>query len=256
MKWPETLTLVRHDISAYNEFKKNKKDNPLYQRFLKAYEENHLSKATRFFAEKVREELSIKVSDHNTPLAPGAGWQAEEMAKKLSTLIKLPDIIFVSPYRRTKDTFEHMKRGWPDLAKVEIKEEERMREREHGLCLLYNDRKIFYVFHPEQKLLEKLMGGYWYRFPQGENIPDVRARVSRFNDMLVREFVKRNVLVVTHHETILAYRATMERMSANEYIDLDKKDKPINCGVTIYRGNPGLGRDGKLVLDIYNAKLY
>lgn len=256
MKWPETLTLIRHDTSAYNEFKQNKEQNSLYQEFLAAYQENPSSPQTRSLAERAWKELSLKIGDHNTPLAKDAGFQAESMAKKLSTQITLPDVIFVSPYHRTKATLERMMLGWPELSKVKVFEEERIREKEHGLALLYNDRKVFYVFHPEQKLLAKLEGEYWYRFPQGESIPDVRARARNWITTLVREFSGKNVLAVTHHETILAIRANQERMSAEQYIALDKKDTPINCGVTIYRGDPALGKDGKLVLDIYNAKLY
>ncbi len=65
-----------------------------------------------------------------------------------------------------------------------------------------------------------------------------------------------NVLVVTHHVTILAVRATLERLSPEEFIKLDEHEKPLNCGVTIYRGIPDKGKDGQLELMDYNVCLY
>jgi len=74
----------------------------------------------------------------------------------------------------------------------------------------------------------------------------------------VRDFHDQNVLVVTHHLTILGMRANLERFDADEFLRIDKEEKPINCGVTIYKGNPKLGKDGqgKLELLAYNSKLY
>jgi hypothetical protein len=39
-------------------------------------------------------------------------------------------------------------------------------------------------------------------------------------------------------------------------MELDEREKPVNCGVTVYRGNADLGKDGRLVIDIYNKQLY
>ena len=55
-------------------------------------------------------------------------------------------------------------------------------------------------------------------------------------------------MAITHHLTILATRANFERLSPEEFLHLDKHDKPLNCGVTRYIGNPNLGSRGKLVL--------
>jgi IS5 family transposase len=61
---------------------------------------------------------------------------------------------------------------------------------------------------------------------------------------------------VTHHLTILSFRANYERLSPEEFIRLDEHEKPVNCGITVYRGDPNQGKDGKLVLQIYNKKFY
>ena len=84
----------------------------------------------------------------------------------------------------------------------------------------------------------------------------VRERVRSFQNMLVREYAGAHVWVISHHLTKLAIRANLERLPPEEFIRIDRDEKPINCGVTIYKGDPGQGKDGKLVLEEYNLKLY
>lgn len=254
MKWPETLTLIRHDTSSYNELKQVKEVNPLYQKFKKSYSQDPASAETKELALEVKQNFALNVGDHNTPL--GEGNKAEQMAETLKEQIALPDVIFVSPYYRTKLTLERMTEGWPQLKDIPTFEEERIREQEHGMALIYNDWRVFYALHPEQRELHKIEGDYWYRYPQGENVPDVRERVRSWQNTLVREFAEKNVLAVTHHLTILSTRANLERWDSEQFIHFDKEDKPINCGVTIYKGRPDLGKDGKLLLEVYNQRLY
>ncbi len=256
MKWPESLTLIRHAESAYNEAKRLKQADPLYQEFLRVFGIEWNSEDTQNLAKLIAKRFALGIGDHNTPLSQDAGLQAQTTAEKLQNLIALPDVIFVSPYQRTIETLCWMKKGWPELEDVKIYEEERIREKEHGLALLYNDWRVFHVLHPEQKLLHDLEGEYWYRFPQGENVPDVRERLRSWQGTLIRDFAGKNVLAVTHHLSILALRANMERLSADEFIELDHKEPPANCSVTIYHGHPELGSNGRFLLAGYNQKLY
>lgn len=256
MKWPKKLTLVRHDESAYNALKKAKESDELYKEFRESYDADWLSDKTKELARRVKEKLSLSHGDHNTPLADNAGWQAESMAKELKEKINLPDVIFVSPYVRTWKTLESMKKGWPELEKVKTYEEERLREQEHGLLIAFNDKRIMFSLYPEQRELFEKKGPYWYRYPQGENVCDVRERNRSWITTLVREFAEKEVLVITHHLTILATRANLERQSAEEFLRLDHEEEPINAGVTIYEGNEKVGQDGRLMLKDYNLKLY
>jgi broad specificity phosphatase PhoE len=256
MKWPETLTLIRHDTSSYNALRQKKEDSPLYQSFKKAYDANPESPETIRLATELKDAFALGVGDHDTPLAEDAGWQARAVGEKLKGVIKLPDMIFVSPYLRTHLTLEKLIEGWPELSDVKIKEDERIREQDHGLALIYNDWRIFNTLYPDQKKLYDIQGEYWYRYPQGENVPDVRERVRSWLGAVVRDYAEKNILAVTHHLTILSIRANLERLSGEEFIRLDHEEKPINGGVTIYRGNPKLGSNGRLILEVYNLKLY
>jgi broad specificity phosphatase PhoE len=257
MKWPSSVMLIRHDTSAYNVLRAKKNQDPVHARFVEEFEKDPTSKKTVNLAKTVHKKYALGVSDANTLLADKEGCQAFDTGKSLRKLkTEIPDVIFVSPYLRAKLTLEHIIRGWPALHKVRVHEEDRIREQDHGLSLLYNDWRVFHTFHPDQRLLYKLMGPYWYTYPQGENVPDVRARNRSMLTTLTRDFAGERVLMVTHHLNILAMRANLERWDEKMFIYKDENEKPINSGVTLYRGYPNKGTNGWLMLEYYNRKLY
>ena len=85
---------------------------------------------------------------------------------------------------------------------------------------------------------------------------DVRQRNLSWIATLTREFAGKRVMAITHHLTILSTRANFERLSPERFIHLDEHEKPVNCGVTRYEGNPAVGRQGRLELAEYNRKYY
>lgn len=258
MKWPSTLTVVRHGESQYNALRELKGADPLYAQFKRAYNRRKKDpgEALALATELIRHEsLFVSAGDHDTPLTEAGERQSEATGAELAGRVPLPDVVFVSPYLRTRQTFECFLRVWPKLAEVMIVEEERLREQEHGLSLLYNDWRIFQVLHPDQDALRNRQGPYWYRYPQGENVPDVRERLRSWLGTITRDYRGKNVLAVTHHLSILSLRANLERFGAAQFIHLDEREKPVNCGVTIYRGDADAGVDGKLLLDLYNKRL-
>lgn len=264
MKWPEELVIVRHGESEYNALKAKKEEDPFYQEFKRRYEEIRDWKAPlpaelTEMAKEVASRFSLGVSDFHTPVTELGIGQAVKTGSKLKDTIPLPDIIFVSPFVRTRQTLACMALGWPELKRVKTYSDERIREKSPGLAALYNDWRVFNVLHPEQKRYRDLFGelaDYWCAYPNGENVHHARELIRSWITTLIREFAGKKVLAVSHHLTILATRAHLERLSPEEFIDLDENQKPINCGVTIYRGDPTQGEDGRLVLAQYNKKLY
>ena len=256
MKWPAEIIFIRHGESAYNALKKKKESHPVYKEFRCAFEENPKGILTMGLAEKALEIFALPDGDNGTPLTDRGRCQARSTGAGMAAVFEKPDVIFVSPHVRTRDTLCGLVEGWPALAGAKTYEEVRIREQEHGVSLLYNDKYLFQAFHPEQVRLQAMEGRYWYRYPQGENVPDVQLRIGAWINTLIREFTGRRVLVVTHHLCILAIRATIERFGADEFLELDEKEKPLNCGVTVYRESPKKGRDGKLELVSYNKKYY
>jgi len=259
MKWPNTLTVVRHGESDYNALKELKNQDPLYKEFKSAYNrrKKHPEEARRLAEELIADgRFLLGVGEHDTAMNARGREQAEATGRKLGQLIELPDIVLVSPYDRTHDTLDYIARGWPELKNVKQVEDRRLREQEHGLSGLYNDWRIFNIMHPEQDMLRQAQGPYYYRYPQGENVPDVQDRIQSLTTTISREYREEEVMLVTHHLSILALRANLERLNADEFHELDEREKPINCGVTIYRGDPAQGKNGKLLLDVYNQQLY
>jgi broad specificity phosphatase PhoE len=255
MKWPTYLALIRHDVSDYNARKASKHDDPRYQEFLAAFKEDPYGKRARTLARSLEKTFTIGTGDHDTPLAVRESEAAYRTGAHLRETLKLPHVVFVSPYERTLGTLKAIARGWPELTDVDIVEERRIREQEHGLVLRYNDWRIFAALHPEQMDLRALEGNFWYRFPQGENVPDVEDRIRLWFDTIIREYAGKRVLVVTHHLTILSIRSLLERWTAHEFLSSDENDPPRNLSLTLYKGKANRGKDGRLVLKRYNESV-
>lgn len=264
MKWPKTLTIIRHGESAFNFLKAKKKGDKDYEKFTALFNKEFEvadnidwpSKKLTLFAKKIWKENKLSYSDYKTPLTEEGLVQALKTGLELKKTIPLPDVIYFSPYLRTRETVKGLIQGWSALAKVKRVSEERIREQEHGLQGLFNDKKVFCVLNPDQALLSKREGEYFYRHLNGENKADVRDRIRDFLGTLIRENAGENVLVISHHLTLLSIRANLERWLPEEFMRVDKDEKPVNCGITIYQTDPKQGGNGKLVLKTYNRKLY
>lgn len=257
MKWPNELLLIRHAESAYNDLRRQKDADPEYQRFHRLFDEDPSQEEARALSVVLHQRYALGYSDRNTPITVAGETQARATGKAMAQAgTAPPDVIFVSPYRRTEQTLQLMLEQWPALRTAKVYREERIREKDHGLGLIYNDWRIYHVRHPEQAELHNLLGDYDYRFVGGENIPDVRQRNLSWITTLTREFAGRRVMAITHHLTILATRANFERLSPEEFLHLDRHEKPLNCGVTQYVGDAEVGSRGRLRLVEYNRRYY
>ncbi len=257
MKWPASITMVRHGESAYNALRARKEKDPDYARFVALYSKDYTSKECQDLAEEMWQRHRMPFSDYETPLSDKGCTQGFKTGAVLKDEVRFkPDVILVSPYLRTNQTLEEMRRGGFKTEGAKVIVEDRIRELEHGLATLYNDWRIFHVKHPEQKLLREQMGPYWYQYPQGESVSGVRDRTRDVTTMMIREFAGLHVWMITHHLTILSIRANYERLSPEQFIELDEHQKPVNCGVTRYVCNHKIGRGGRLELTEYNTKHY
>ncbi|RJQ24479.1 histidine phosphatase family protein [Candidatus Parcubacteria bacterium] len=264
MKWPTTLIFIRHGESAFNALREKKRHIENYEKFRDLFSEE-FSKATTpdwpskkliNMANEIWKECRLDENDYDTPLTEIGRKQARITGEHLANQSYIPDVVFVSPYLRTRQTLEEIQKGWPALRDVRVVSEERIREQEHGLSTLYNDRSVYFTLNPLQGLLYKLEGDYGYKYPNGENKANVRDRVRSFLSTTIREYPEKTVLSISHHLTLLSLRANLERWDREQFIKVDSHDHPINCGVTIYKGNPKKGQSGRLELESYNQKLY
>lgn len=245
------LTLLRHAESEYNQFKMKWETSELYQKFLSAYKADWQSDMTKDLAIQVALKFSSFNTDHSTDITDKGRQIAKNAAQLLSKAIKTPDVVVVSPYLRTQSTWEVIREEWPQVQKAKVITDELIREQEFGLRLLYGDWRAMQVCHPEQRSLYRLQGPYWYRHPQGENIPDVRARVRQWMDSALREYAGKRVLVITHHVTILSFIANIEHLTAESFNDMYKTLRPDHCAITQYQ----IKQDGKYKQIYLNKEL-
>ncbi|HEY1074627.1 MAG TPA: histidine phosphatase family protein [Patescibacteria group bacterium] len=256
IKWPASITLMRHAVSAYNDLKRQWVGDPDYERFVTLYNTDFHNPETLRLARVIKSRYALGCSDADTPATKAGLEDALITGSRLHEVMELPTTIFVSPYKRTKQTLAAVIKGWPALGNVRIVEDPRLREQEHGLSTVYNNWMVFHAHHPEQKELYDLDGSFRYRYPQGENGYDVQDRGRDIFGTWIRDYRGERLFVVTHHLTILTVATLISRGGEQEFKDLDKHHKPVNCGLTQYVCDPDQGKEGKLIQRYYNRKLY
>ncbi|HEX5430177.1 MAG TPA: histidine phosphatase family protein [Patescibacteria group bacterium] len=263
MKWPAQLVLIRHAQSEYNVLRQKKAQDPTYKEFVEKFDKGEDGLEMRNLALKVQGDFALRCSDRGTPITQEGCSQASRTAAGMKEALKLchislPDVIYVSPYLRARQTYEIFLAEIPPLNHIPMYEEERIREQDHGLSLLYNDWRVFHTIHSEQRKLYNLLGPYDYRYPNGENVPDVRMRVRDWRATLIREFRGKDVWAFTHHLTILGFLADQERWPVQKFCEMDSgKNKPRNCSITLLEAADG-GRagQGQLLRKFYNQIWY
>lgn len=257
---PSLFTIVRHGESEINALTKRKKQDPLYKLFLEAYGLDWQSLETRTLAFAVKQKFFTSKGQNNALLTEEGKRQAREIGARLrgDGLLNVPDVVFFSKAARTSETFECMEQGWPELrGTILMPPDNRLREQEHGLISVYTDKRVMFAIHPEQGQQYAADEEYFYKFPNGENLPDVELRAGLWFDEIRRSFAGKHVMVINHYRTILAFRVMLEGLSPQDFIRIEEESLgPVNCGVTVYRKEPARGKSGRLVLQCYNKKLY
>jgi broad specificity phosphatase PhoE len=222
-KWPDNLIVIRHGQSKRNSMREK----------LKAHAD---------FSEGVR--------DPDTPLTPTGEIQSLSVGVELRKRVDLGDsidIIYVSPYLRTRQTMEKIIEGLGYSPRIIV--DERLREIEFGVLDGLSGHGVE-VKYPEEAKRRAKEGKYFYRPPGGESRPDMRIRIRSFLDTIVRDCRGLNVLVVCHSVVVLSFRALLERWGEVEYLRVDKENDVKNASVTHYQF------EEKLLLKEYNSVFY
>ncbi|CUG86260.1 glycerolphosphate mutase, putative [Bodo saltans] len=119
--------------------------------------------------------------DWKIPLTDLGQQQAKECAASIKDIVQQDKVyLYTSPYRRARQTLEHI-RAALDPNQVEgEREDERLREQEMGNFQPYDQMKATWEERQQSSR-------FYYRFPNGESGSDVCDRVSLFLDSLFRE---------------------------------------------------------------------
>jgi broad specificity phosphatase PhoE len=119
--------------------------------------------------------------DWKIPLTALGEQQAKDCAASIKDIVQNDKVyLYTSPYRRARQTLEHI-RAALDPKQVEgEREDERLREQEMGNFQPYDQMKATWDERQQSSR-------FYYRFPNGESGSDVCDRVSLFLDSLFRE---------------------------------------------------------------------
>ncbi|CAF2969025.1 unnamed protein product [Rotaria sp. Silwood2] len=182
-------------------------------------------------------DLSLygRMANHEIELTEKGCEEALEAGKKLHSLIGKESVyVYMSPYKRSKQTWSFIRKSFSPLQIIAQHEDPRLREQEFG-----NLTDLTTV--PQAVQERDRLGHFFYRFSCGESGADVYDRASLFLDTLFREMDNghhdptQNILIVSHelfirlflmryfHWTVDEFK-TLRTFNNCEICELIKKD--------------------------------
>lgn len=153
--------------------------------------------------------------------------QARQAGRALKELLGDESVYFyISPFWRTRSTFENIVRAFP-RSQFRYSEEPRLREQEWGYLRTYGELKRL-------KAERTAYGAFYYRFPGGEAGTDVYDRINDLLGSLHRDFrdkdYPRNCVLITHSLAIRLFVMRWFHLTVEEF---EEMRSTANCVLTI-----------------------
>lgn len=166
--------------------------------------------------------------DYTIELTDKGIQQAIEAGVKLKQLVGDETLYFyISPFWRTRSTFENIARQFPK-SQLRYSEEPRLREQEWGYLRSYDELK-------KMKKERKEYGVFYYRFPGGEAGTDVYDRINDLLGSLHRDFLEpdypQNSVLITHSLAIRLFIMRWFHLSVEEF---EEMCSPKNAELVIF----------------------
>lgn len=202
------------------------------------------------------------VPDYTIELTENGIQQAVKAGEKLKQVVGEESMYFyVSPFWRTRSTFENIVRAFP-RNQFQYNEEPRLREQEWGYLRTHQEL---------QQLLKDRQeyGTFYYRFPGGEAGTDVYDRINDLLGSLHRDFLRdnypQNCVLVTHSLAIRLFIMRWFHLTVEEFEQMSspkngclvilEKDKrtgkyELITPLDINKNNPMRGRPIQLPLNM------
>lgn len=176
------------------------------------------------------------VPDYTIELTENGIRQAEEAGKKLKEVVGEESMYFyISPFWRTRSTFENIVRAFP-REQFQYNEEPRLREQEWGYLRTYQELQ-------DLKKDRKNYGVFYYRFPGGEAGTDVYDRINDLLGSLHRDFLRadypQNCVLVTHSLAIRLFVMRWFHLTVEEF---EQMVSPSNGSLVILERNTDTGK--------------
>jgi broad specificity phosphatase PhoE len=180
----------------------------------------------------IQQVSHLEVGDHAIALSTRGVEQAFQAGQQLGAEFLREALIYVSPYRRTRQTLQGILEGGAPLPSPlpRIFEDPRLREVDHG----YEDVE-------EQLALRRLHGWFYYRFRGGESPADCFDRTSSFLESMMRQVQRKRVervLIVTHGLTIRCFVMRFLHLTVEQF---DTLAGPGNCDIITLAPREQLG---------------
>jgi broad specificity phosphatase PhoE len=226
--WPERLWIVRHGESAGNVARAA------------------ATAAGLAWIDIAERDVDVDLSELGERQSRSLGrWFAELPPEER------PEVVVASPYRRAFRTAEIMAGLGAYDPDHQLLVDERLREKEFGILDRLTTTGIR-ERHPEQAEFRRILGKFYHRPPGGESWCDAILRLRSALDTIGIRHAGRRVMVVSHQVVVLCMRYLVENMTEEQILAIDRGGDVANCGLTEYRFDPTLGKDGGLRLARYN----
>lgn len=193
------------------------------------------STANAAFAEaEISGALSVPITDRDSDLllTDLGRAQADALGRRLAT--RPPDLVYCSPYRRTRDTLAIVLKRLADAGAQEppVRFDERLRDRETGAWEMKTSAALRRAY-PEECARRERIGAFYFRPPGGENFPDVALRIRSVLRDALPDAVGRRLLIVAHDAVVLMLRFVLEGLDVED-VDriVDRGGVVGNCTVT------------------------
>lgn len=209
---PQELYLVRHAESQAN------------------LDESEITAGERtLYPQTIRKER-----DADVQLTPRGLQQTAATGGYLADHVAPFDVCFVSPWQRTRQTFEQIVSAYPPAQQQALQQrtvfDERLRDREEGILLWLTQPQIAERY-PEEAHRRALEGEYYYRPTGGESLADVTQRLASLYETWGRAHAGERILVVTHDKVLVCLRKLFLRLDEHETLRVMRDEKPQNCAV-------------------------
>ena len=180
------------------------------------------------------------VPDYAIQLTPVGENQALGVGKEIRQITGTDFVKFyVSPFWRTRQTFQKIIEAFPSLKKDPTTYYEDPRLREQEWCGKLRKDGFMHEIEAERDAY----GHFYYRFESGESCADVFDRVSGFLDTLHRDFQKtdfpENCVIVTHGMTLRVFLMRFFHLSVEEF---ERLKNPANAQFVLLEFNELTGK--------------
>lgn len=166
---------------------------------------------------------------------------------------------YVSPFRRTRQTFEEIIQGYEPKERermlADARYDYRLKEKHHGSIAFHSKEQVRKKY-PEEWRRRQVEGKFDYRPLGGESWDDVALRIHVFLGTVFRDRPDQKVLVVSHSVVIHLFRFLLSRLSQEEIVRIADTENLSNCAIAHYQFDPQAGKRGRLVLRDWGRTTY